>query len=308
MSKNLNNATYRAFCEIIARDTGVQLGDDKLDFLSSRLSPRANALGLESLEEYLAHVTGPQGSREKQAFLHAVTTHHTFFFREEQHLDTVAEHIARLLEGGQRRIRVWSAACSSGEEPYSLMMRLGERLGEDRLKQSDFKLLGTDISRKVLGQARRGSYATNRLVGVSRERLAQHFQPVTGAQGSLEVLPWMRHYVSFKPLNLADETYPFHGPFDAILCRNVMIYFDEELRQQLLRRLTRMLSPGGLLVIGMSESVQGIQRELDYVEPAVYAQRGASQAARKAPSEALATIEVQDTPPFEQPVLQEAQA
>lgn len=245
---------------------GVDLTGKQV-LVDSRLRRKVQELGFPSLDAYLAQVQGDQRSALFSGFIDLLTTNHTSFFREVQHFDLLKGRILPDLPAGTR-IRIWSAACSSGEEPYTIAFTLFESLGEAAFKRSE--ILATDISTRVLEKAKRGLYPLDALSAVSSPVRRRCLLKGTGAyDGQCLMKREVRDLITFRHFNLLEDCSPF-GHFDVIFCRNVMIYFDGETQEQLVNRLAARLHPGGYLLIGHSESLKGLQQPLQYVSPATY--------------------------------------
>ena len=243
---------------------GIQLRPGKEGLVRSRLAKRLRALGVATYDDYLARVAGDTSGRELAAMVDALTTNKTNFFREPAHFDFLRARVLPAL-GAAQPLRIWSAGCSTGEEPYTLAMTLREALPD--LARRDARILATDISARVLAQARAGRYAEAAASEVPPEVLRRHF--TRSADGAWEAGPALRALVAFARLNLVDA-WPMKGPFQAIFCRNVMIYFDKPTQQRLVARFSELLAPGGYLFVGHSECLSAISHRLAYVQPAVY--------------------------------------
>ena len=243
---------------------GIQLRPGKEGLVRSRLAKRLRALGLATYEEYLARVAGDASGRELAEMVDALTTNKTNFFREPAHFTFLRERVLPALPASAP-LRIWSAGCSTGEEPYTLAMTLHEALPD--LARRDVRILATDISSRVLAQARAGRYPDAVAGDVPPELLRRYFARVPG--GAWEAGASLRDLIAFARLNLM-EAWPMRGPFQAIFCRNVMIYFDKPTQQELVARYYEMLAPGGHLFVGHSESLSGIAHRFTYVQPAVY--------------------------------------
>ena len=234
--------------ELIADYAGIKLSAQKRNMVYNRLLRRLRAHGLNDFGEYLELVTA-NASGEREAFVNALTTNLTAFFREPHHFDLLAaraqEHAARR---GGGALRCWSSACSTGEEAWSIAMILREA-------GCPGDVLGTDIDTDVLDTAQAAVYRMERTSGLPAERLRRHFLRGTGANdGLVSVRPELRAMVRFAQLNLQSPVWPAQERFDVIFCRNVVIYFDREFQKKLLQRLCDLLVPGGLLMVGHSES------------------------------------------------------
>ncbi|MCP9222818.1 protein-glutamate O-methyltransferase CheR [Erythrobacter sp. LQ02-29] len=249
-------ADHRAIAELAYREVGILLPASKAQMVYGRLAPRVRACGLSSVADYIGLIDSDAPERGRA--IDALTTNHTFFFRENHHFDDFNRLVwpdlkARLASGG--RVRLWSAACSSGEEPYSwLMSMLGsDRSGGKRLLSGDFRMLSTDVSPSVLATAKAGIYPAN-VVETVPGPLAKTWLNKSG--DGFEVDPALRAAVVFNVLNLLGD-WPIRTTFDAIFCRNVMIYFDGPTKARLQARLADALKVGGLLCIGHSERLDG---------------------------------------------------
>lgn len=239
------------------------MGPDKDALLSARILRRMRTLNITEFEAY--EVRFRSDPSEVEHFINAVTTNTTYFFREPDHFDLIAAHLQQQVAAGQRRIRIWCAASSTGEEPYTLAMVLHRALQDSFV---DLAILATDIDTRVLARARAGIYPRSALDKVPTEYQTFAFEP---HPDGVVVRPRIRELVRFARLNLDRPPYPMSGPLDIILCRNVMIYFDTKTRGVLVREFQRLLSSSGLLVIGHSESLQGLNSKLGVVKPSVYA-------------------------------------
>jgi chemotaxis protein methyltransferase CheR len=263
-------ADHRAIAAMVYDEVGILLPDGKAQLVYGRLAPRIRARGLASVGEYVTLIG--HDADERGRAIDALTTNHTSFFRESHHFDDFVERLwptlsARLAKGG--RVRLWSAACSSGEEPYSwLMAALGsDRGAAQRILKGDLRMLATDVSPSVLDAARAGRYTKATLRTVPAALRAAW---VRGQGDPLTVDPMLRDAIAFRPLNLLGE-WPIKGRFDAIFCRNVMIYFDEPTKARLQARLAERLEVGGMLYIGHSERLVGaVERKFQFVGRTAY--------------------------------------
>lgn len=244
----MDAALFQRFREIAHRQAGIDLRPGKEILLGTRIAKRIRALGLSDEAEYLAFLERDESGEELVRFLDVISTNFTSFFREADHFETIAAHVRERLAHGQRRFRFWSAACSSGEEPYSLAIVLAELCGDPEI---DWRILATDISTGMLERAQAAVYGPEALARVPRHLRERHFEEV---EGGMRVRPTLRERVVFKRLNLALPPFPMHGPIDAVLCRNVMIYFDKPTQATILQRFVPLLKPGGLLFAGHSEN------------------------------------------------------
>jgi chemotaxis protein methyltransferase CheR len=239
-------------CALIRQRVGIALTDSKRDMVYSRLTRRLRALGLSSFEDYLAHLERqPADAEEWQQFTNALTTNLTSFFRESHHFEVLAGQLAGLKERGGT-IDLWCCAASTGEEPYSILITACEVWGT---LTPPVRLWATDVDTQVLETAARGVYPIDRIAGLSEARRRAFFQRGTGAnEGLVRVRPALRELVRFEPLNLLDARYPGHTAFEAVFCRNVMIYFDKPTQREILARIVRHMTPEALLYTGHSEN------------------------------------------------------
>ena len=250
------DADHRAISQLVYAEVGILLPDGKAQLVYGRLAPRVRACSLTSVGEYIALIAND--AEERGRAIDSLTTNHTSFFRESHHFDDFVTRMwpalsDRLAKGG--RVRLWSSACSSGEEPYTwLMSFLGsDRSGAQRILKQNIRMLATDVSATILASARQGQYTKQTLQPVSA---ALRKAWVTGSGDELTIDPILREAVSFRALNLLGD-WPIKGRFDAIFCRNVMIYFDEPTKARLQSRLADRLEVGGMLYIGHSERLVG---------------------------------------------------
>ena len=244
----------REFARIKARVyqvAGISLSDAKRTLVISRLSKIVRGLGLKSFDNYVDFLEKGGSTQDGQHFVNALTTNLTRFYREDHHFDHLRQYLAKLIAQKPRgqRLRIWSAGCSTGQEPYTIGLDLLTAFPE--LKRWDFRILATDIDTAVLERAAEGVYPETELSGLSAVR-ARPFGR-TG-DGMIQVPEAVRELVAFKPLNLIGP-WPMKGPFDAIFCRNVAIYFDKPTQGEMFGRFSTMLAPEGFLYIGHSENL-----------------------------------------------------
>ncbi len=263
-SLDLSPALFERISDTMRDVAGIRLPAGKETLVKSRLSKRLRLLGLDGFPAYLERVEQDETGEELRAMIDALTTNKTSFFRESAHYDhLLASALPEL--AGRGRVRIWSAGCSTGEEPYTLAMLLREHLGEPVLR--DARILATDISGRALQLAMRGEYSAGVMGDVPGPLLDRYFERT--AAGLYAARDALRSLVTFARLNLV-AAWPMKGPFDVIFCRNVMIYFDREVRERLVARFHGMLRDGGLLYVGHSESLTGLSHPFAYVRPAVY--------------------------------------
>jgi len=266
---------FRRVCRLIHTLAGIQLSAHKRDMVYSRLVRRLRAHGLERFGDYL-DLLEAQPEVESQAFVNALTTNLTSFFREDHHFGALAEQLLAS-DRSQGPLLIWCAAASTGQEPYSLAITACEAFGT---LSPPVRILATDIDTAVLQTAARGVYPLERIEGIDGARKRQFFQRGSGPNaGACRVRPELQALVEFRPLNLLDADYGLRGGYTAVFCRNVMIYFDKPTQYHVLQRIAPLLAPGGRLYAGHSES---FNHALDLVAPCgrtVY--RAATPAARR---------------------------
>lgn len=230
---------------------GISLAPHKEDLVYNRIVRRLRALKISSFDHYFSYLDNSDD--ELNNFINAMTTNLTSFYREAHHFDYLSnEYVPQLAANGQKSLRIWSAACSVGEEPYSIAMSLLE--AGIKINDWDIKIFATDIDTNVLANAQQGVYGSDRIDSLSIERKRLGFLKGTGHNSDkVRVKPELKAMVDFSYCNLMKE-WPIHQPLDIIFCRNVMIYFDRETQNTLLDRMTKLLKPGGVLCIGHSET------------------------------------------------------
>jgi chemotaxis protein methyltransferase CheR len=262
---------------LIYVQSGINLGSDKKIMLEQRLRPRQRALGLDSFKHYCDYVFSSAGLRDEMVhLLDAVTTNKTDFFREPQHFDYLTKQaLPELLHGRatERPLVLWSAGCSTGEEPYTLAMVLSEYA--KTCPGFRFKLLATDICTTVLEKANLAVFKSEVAAPVPKDLLRRYFlRSRDRASNLLRVVPELRNLVEFRQLNFKDADYCLTEKPDIIFCRNVIIYFDRQTQEQILQRLAHQLVPGGYAFLGHSETLHGLDVPLAAAGPAVYRKAG----------------------------------
>jgi len=268
-------ASFNRLRELAYDEAGIDLSDEKKALVAARVETRLRALKLRDARSYVDFLLGDDSGAELVAFLDAISTNFTSFFREPKHFEELDEFVKKRLEQGQLRFRFWSAASSSGEEPWTMAMTLAEGFSG---KPVDWKLLGTDISTRMLKVADGGVYRRVQVDPVPAFLRARYFTHRFGTHDSPDdrftVVDRLRQHVAFRRMNLATPPFPLKGPLDVVFCRNVMIYFDVAVRQRLLDEIGRLLAPGGMLFISHTETLNGIRTPLQLVRPSVYRMPG----------------------------------
>jgi chemotaxis protein methyltransferase CheR len=261
----LTAAQFERITGLLYAHAGIRMRAGKEGLVRARLTKRLRALGLPDFDAYLSHVESQRDRSEFAEMIDALTTNKTSFLRESAHFDYLRDHVLPSLTGS---VRIWSAGCSSGEEPYTLAMLTGEAYETANVR--DVRILATDISHRVLATAKAGVYGADLMHDVPAAWLQRYWtRRKEHGRDVFVATPALRKPVHFAKLNLM-ERWPMQGPFDAILCRNVMIYFDKATQQQLVERYWALLRPGGHLFVGHSESLTGMAHRFRYVQPAVY--------------------------------------
>lgn len=259
---------FRAIADLLEARTGIHLPPHKDQLVYSRLAKRLRALRLDSFAAYRALLDAPDGGAELLRMVNALTTNLTRFFREPHHFHHLGRHLAQLAASrSSRRLRLWSAGCSTGPEAWSMALTLDSVLTERG--RWDAKILATDIDTDVLAVARQGRYDAEEVEDVPSQ-FRQHLQPT--AEGEFDLSPQIKSLITFKPLNLIGP-WPFSGPFDAIFCRNVAIYFTQDTQTRLFSRFGDVLAPDGFLYIGHSETLTQLSDRFELVGQTIYRPR-----------------------------------
>ncbi len=266
----MQNKTFETLREIIYEKCGISLGENKYSLVQARLAKRMRTLNLSTHEDYLKFLLNDQSGNELVQMIDAISTNVTSFFREEQHFAFLQQEFDRWISEGQKRFRFWSAACSSGEEPYTMAITL---LEASKFHPSiDLKILATDISTKILDKSIRGEYSEDKIKGLNKIMLDKYFIKTTSEDTVVyRVKDFVKNLITFKRLNLSKPPFPMKGPFDTIFCRNVMIYFDNIVRKNLLDNCYRILKNGGYIIVGHAESLTGMMMDnMKSMKPAIY--------------------------------------
>lgn len=259
----MKDLLFKQITEYIYNECGIHLTDKKRVLVESRLMKRMRRLQIPSYEEYFSFVKADKTGEEKVQMIDVISTNVTHFFREQPHFDFMQQDVLRRIQNGQKKFRIWCAAASTGEEPYSIAITL-----QELTKQGSFdcRILATDISTNVLKQCKQGVYGKDKLSGIQKHIVNEYFTPCdNNGEHAYQVKNNIASLVTFARLNLAKPPFPMSGPFDLVFIRNVMIYFDDTIKRNLLNDVYRLLRPGGHLIIGHSESmaanlVQGFER------------------------------------------------
>ncbi len=268
------DADFSCIRELAYHHTGISLSDHKRCLVYSRLRKRLQALGIRQFREY-CDLLKCENNDEVEQFINAITTNLTYFFREEHHFDYIRAYlVTELLKPGgmQQPIRILSAGCSTGEEPYSIAITLLEII--ENIAKHDIQILATDLDSNALATASAGIYSLKSVDGIDEQCLHRWFLRGKGAQqGNVRVAPALREMVTFKRLNLLKD-WPINGQFDIVFCRNVVIYFDKPTQQALFERLARHMRPGSLLFVGHSENLNHLAAEFRLIGNSIYQKVG----------------------------------
>ncbi len=260
---NISPFAFHKIRDYVYRTAGIIIGADKTAMVTGRLWRRLELLGHKDYETYFAYVSSPAGAQERSTMLDLLTTNETYFFREPAHFNFLRDEI--IPQQGYNKMRVWCAAASTGEEPHSIAMVLADTLGK-----CDWDILATDISGKVLEHARTGVYRAERINHIPTDYLKNYCRRGIGEyEGMLAVVPSLRSRITFEQHNLLHprET---NEQFDVIFLRNVLIYFDSETKQKVIEHMLQSLRPGGWLILGHCESLQGLKVDIKAVSPSIY--------------------------------------
>ena len=273
MTMSFSGKAYRILVDLIYEHSRIRLGADKQTLLSNRLQKRLRVLGLKSYDDYCAVLQSPEGLDEIEELVDLISTNHTKFFREPDHFSFLVNRalpalIPRLVSL-RSPLRLWSAAASSGEEPYTMAIVVAEHL---RAYHSlEWQVTASDISRRMLAHAQQGIYQMDAVQTVPPELLKRYFQKGVGIRaGTCRIKPELKERLRFERINLFQATYPVARKQHVIFCRNVMIYFDPPSRAIAVQRLTQHLSPGGFLIVGHSESLLGTRHGLQPIQQGIY--------------------------------------
>jgi len=272
----LSARNFSRLSAFIADQLGIKMPDAKVPMVQSRLMRRARELGFDSVDGYVEHVfQAPGASGERVHVIDALTTNKTDFFREPVHFDYLTASVLPMFRAeaeagrGNRGLRLWSAGCSSGEEPYTLTMVLSEFASRNR--GFDFSILATDVSTRMLERAKAAIYEESRIAPVPASLRSKYLlRSKDPVRQLVRVVPDLRRTVTFEHLNLMDETYRVRGPFDVVFFRNVMIYFDRPTQEKVVNRMCRHIQSGGYLFVGHSETLAGLDIPVAAVGPAIY--------------------------------------
>lgn len=262
----MEEIVFNKLREIIYQKSGIALSESKKALLSARIQKRLRALGLNSFKEYLSYIRSDNSENELVEMLNVISTNVTSFFRDNHTFVFLEKYIEQKLQKGMNKIRIWSAACSSGQEPYSIAIMM-KKIVPNYLDQ---KILATDISTDILKKAQKGIYLNKDIDTIEKNILLSYFKKThENGKDFYHIKDEIKNMVLFKRINLS-ETLPLKGPLDIIFCRNVMIYFDNKGKNKLIAQLEKLLHPEGLLILGSTESLTGLTHGLEVYQPSIY--------------------------------------
>lgn len=264
----MRQSTFNSFKDLIYEKCGIVLKEGKEAMVTARVSKRMRALKFKTPEKYLDYLNQRGNREEFVELIDAISTNTTSFYREKDHFDRMKEVLDEWVDRGIPRIRIWSAAASTGEEPYTLAITL---LEATEGKVRDIKILATDINTEVLAKCKEGIYRADKVDPVPAMLRQKYFDAITvDGEKCFQAKDKLKKVLTFARLNLAKPPFPMTGPFDLIFCRNVMIYFDNAVRNRLLIEAHRMLKPNGYFFTGHAEGLVGLDTPLRRVAPSVY--------------------------------------
>ncbi len=270
----LSGAEFEVFRRLVRESAGIHLSDAKRALVSARLAKRLRHYGYTSYRQYLEHLAQHDPLRDElQVMVNCITTNKTSFFREPHHFDFLREHVLVPFAGARRhgpaQLRIWSAGCSTGEEPYTIAMTVRSVL--PRCTADEVRILASDINTEVLARAARGLYPESALEDAPLDLMAPHLLRGKGPRaGVIRVRPELQPLIAFREINLTGGRWPIRTRFDVIFCRNVIIYFDRETQRALVERFVQYLKPGGFLILGHSENLHGIEHRLTSLRGTIY--------------------------------------
>ena len=270
---NLSQEHFGKIRDLVYSHCGISLSQDKKELVRSRLSKRLRQMKMDSFSQYVSYICKNENSDEFSNMIDLICTNLTSFFRERTHFNFLEKVLFDKIihtkkSSPNKKIRLWSAGCSSGEEPYSLAITLNEKF--ESLAHWDIKILASDVSYRILDRAKTGIYDPKRVEPLTPEIKSKYLTRINhDGQNLFQVKPAIRDMITFAYINLM-EPFPFRGPLDIIFCRNVMIYFDKQTQEKLISKFWKVLGTGGVLFTGHSESLTGIQHKFKYIQPTIY--------------------------------------
>lgn len=266
--QRMSDEQFETIRSLMGGHVGIVLQGNRRALVESRVTTRLQRLGIEDFGAYLEFLRRDESGRELVMLIDAISTNVTEFFREDDHFDFIRDVATRWLAEGRQKLRLWSAACSSGEEAYSLAMALRSLPGGET---ADVRILATDISTRMLRKAVQGNYLEQTVATIPSDLAERFLLKQQTPDGEIyRVSDALKNMIVFRRLNLNETPYAVRGPFDLIMCRNVMIYFDKNLRERIVTEARRLLRPGGYLMVGHAETLIGLDSKFEFVKPAIY--------------------------------------
>lgn len=267
--KNITDEEFRLLADYIKANFGINLSEQKKNLLVNRLYKLVASLNLNSITDYYEYLLNEKSGKAKIELVNNITTNHTFFMREISHFKFFANEVLPYISKNIRDydLRIWTAACSTGEEAYTLAMIIDDFFSEDALRWNK-KILATDISEKALNCAKKGQYSANEIAGLPSSWKLNKMKEVE--KNIYQIKEEIRSEIIFRKFNLMTDIFPFKKNFQTIFCRNVMIYFDYETRKNLVKKFYKALEPGGYLFVGHAETIERGNSGFKYVMPSVY--------------------------------------
>ncbi|SYZ74387.1 Chemotaxis protein methyltransferase [Candidatus Zixiibacteriota bacterium] len=264
----MKETTFNKIRDLVYERSGISLGDNKQALVRARIAKRMRFLNIADYAEYYHYAVEDTSGEEIQQMLEAISTNVTSFYREPSHFDFMRESIDSWMASGRKALRFWSAASSTGEEPYTMAIEILETIGN---RPADIKILATDISSRVLEISVTGEYTEDKVAPVPKHLRTKYFTR-HGQNGRhiYRVNDRLRDMIIFRQFNLSTPPYPIRKQLDMIFCRNVMIYFDRRVRSGLIHEFNRLLKPGGYLLVGHAESITGMSDGFRCVRPSIY--------------------------------------
>lgn len=268
----LSLTDFKRLASYIEKNVGIKMPEQKILMMQARLASRLNALNMTSFSDYVDYVLSGQHSEEVLHMIDVMTTNLTHFFREPTHFEFLSQHVLpEFLSNNRKSIKLWSAGCSSGQEPYTLAIVIKEFLRKNKVQMFDFSILASDISTRVLDKAEKAVYPAENISKVPLGIKKNYFLKSKNSEKPLvRIKPEIRRIVSFKRINFIDADYGLNETFQIIFCRNVLIYFDKDVQKKVLQKFMEFLEPGGYLFLGHSETIMNMDLPLKTVSPTVF--------------------------------------
>ncbi len=271
---DLTEELFKKICQYVYEKARISLGKNKMELVRARFGKVIRQRNMKGFHEYYQWMISDTSGEALREVMNAISTNLTSFFRENDHFifmtKTLIPQVAEgNRSGGKIRLRGWSAGCSTGEEVYTMTMTISEAV--QHIEEWDVKLLATDLDTEVVAHGQRGVYGKDRISGITQAMVKKYLDPVTDDKGkpAYRMKERLRRMVTFRHLNLFSD-WPFRNKFNYIFCRNVMIYFDRPTQEALINKYHNVLTPGGYLFIGHSESLSGVNHQFEYVKPTIY--------------------------------------